>query len=104
MLDKKKNKKGLRKEISNATFSGFMRILEYKCKWLNKTLYQVNTYYPSSQICSRCGSRDESMKDLGKREYQCQKCGNEIERDLNASINILIEGLNTIAKERLIIN
>lgn len=41
------------------------------------------------------------MKDLTRREYECSKCGNTIERDLNASINILIEGLNKLNKERL---
>lgn len=102
MLAKKTNQKRLRKEINNATFNQIMRILEYKCKWLNKTYYQVNTYYPSSQICSNCGNKDTTMKDLSKREYKCEKCGNEIERDYNASINILIEGLNNIAKERIL--
>ncbi len=42
------------------------------------------------------------MKDLSKRKYKCKKYGHEIERDYNSSINILIEGLNNIAKERLL--
>ena len=93
MLEKKENHKRLRKEITNATFSEIIRILKYKCLWLNKIFIQVNSYYPSSQICSRCGNKNEEMKDLGVREYHCRKCGLEIERDYNASINILKEGL-----------
>ena len=53
MLEKKNNHKSLRKEITNATFSEIIRILKYKCIWLNKIIIQVSPYYPSSQICSR---------------------------------------------------
>ena len=93
MLEKKNCHKKLRKEITNATFSEIIRILKYKCTWLNKIFIQVNPYYASSQICSRCGNRNEEMKDIRVRELKCSKCGLEIERDYNASINILNEGL-----------
>ena len=93
MLVHKNNHKKLRKEITNATFSEIIRILKYKSLWLNKIFIQVNPYYPSSQICSRCGNKDTVMKDLRIREYRCSKCGLEIDRDYNASINILNEGL-----------
>ena len=93
MLEKKNNHKKLRKEITNATFSEIIRILKYKCLWFNKIFIQVSPYYPSSQICSRCGNRNEETKDLRVREYRCSKCGLEIDRDYNASINILNEGL-----------
>lgn len=93
MLEVKKTNKKLRKEISNATFNEIIRKIKYKCEWLNKRHIQVSTYYPSSQICSICGTVDKSMKELSKREYKCKKCGNEIERDLNASINIMCEGI-----------
>ena len=96
MLEKKNNHKHLRKEITNATFSEIIRILKYKCNWLNKTFIQVNSYYPSSQICSRCGNKNEEMKDLEVRELKCSKCGLEIERDYNASINILNEGVEKL--------
>ena len=95
MLEKKSNHKSLRKEITNATFSEIIRILKYKCLWLNKTFIQVNSYYASSQICSRCGNKNEEMKDIRVRELKCSKCGLEIERDYNASINILKEGLKS---------
>ena len=62
--------------------------------------YQVNTYYPSSQICNRGGNKDKNIKDLSKREYKCPKCGIEVDRDINASINIMFEGICKYYKER----
>ena len=93
MLEKRNNHKHLRKEITNATFSEIIRILKYKCLWLNKIFIQISPYYASSQICSRCKNKENIMKDIRVREYKCSKCGLEIERDYNASINILNEGL-----------
>lgn len=92
MIKKGNNSKRLRKNIIHSTFSTLLTKLKYKCEWANKTFLQVNTYYPSSQICSCCGNRDNSMKDLRKRKYRCIKCGLELDRDYNASINILNEG------------
>ena len=97
MLEKKNNRKKLRKEITNATFSEIIRILKYKCLWLNKIFIQISPYYASSQICSRCGNKNVEMKDIRVREYQCSKCGLEIERDYNASLNILKEGLKYLS-------
>ena len=91
--------KTLKKNILNSTMSDIIRRLKYKCKWLNKKLVQVNRYYASSKICSRCGNKNEEMKDLRIREYKCPKCGIEIERDLNASLNIMYEGMISYYKE-----
>ena len=49
---------------------------------------EVDKYFPSSQICSKCGHRDNSMKDLSKRTFVCEKCGAKIDRDLNAALNL----------------
>ena len=101
MIEKKRNKiKSLRKNIINSTFGYILKQLEYKTKILNKTFYQVNTYYPSSQTCCCCNNIDKSMKDINKRIYGCKKCKNIIDRDLNASINIMLEGLNIYYKEK----
>ena len=89
----KEANKSLRKNIINSTMGDIIRRLEYKCKWLNKKLIKVNRYYASSQICSSCGNIKKEMKNLNKRKYECEKCGIEIERDLNASINIMYEGI-----------
>ncbi len=85
--------KHVRKFISNSTMGDIIRRLKYKCLWLGKKFYQVNRYYASSQICSRCNHKDIEMKDLSKRKYKCSNCGLEIDRDVNASINIMVEGL-----------
>ena len=68
MLDRKNNHKHLRKEITNATFNEIIRILKYKCQWLNKIFIQVSPYYASSQICSRCGNKESVMKDIRVRD------------------------------------
>ena len=97
MIIKGKDSK-LSSKINDATFSEILRELQYKAKYKGKEFYQINTYYPSSQICSRCDNQDKSYKDLTRREYKCSKCTQELDRDLNASINIMFEGLKLYMK------
>lgn len=97
MIIKGKNNK-LSSKINDATFSEIIRQLQYKARYKGKVFYQINTYYPSSQICSRCSTQDKRYKDLTRREYKCLKCNQEIDRDLNASINIMFEGLKLYMK------
>ena len=92
MIIKGKDNK-LSSKINDATFSEIIRQLLYKAKYKGKVFYQINTYYPSSQICSRCDNQDKRYKDITRREYKCTKCNQELDRDLNASINIMFEGL-----------
>ena len=92
MIVKGKDNK-LSSKIKDATFSEIIRELQYKSKYKGKVFYQINTYYPSSQICSRCDNQDKRYKDITRREYKCTKCNQELDRDLNASINIMFEGL-----------
>ena len=92
MIIKGKDNK-LSSKINDAAFSEIIRELQYKAKYKGKEFYQINTYYPSSQICSRCDNQDKRYKDLTRREYKCTKCNLELDRDLNASINIMFEGL-----------
>ena len=96
MLSKENNPKSVRKSISNVMFQTILQTLECKCKWSGKTFHQISTYYPSSQICSECGYKDATMKDYGKREYICPVCKTKIERDYNASRNILQKGLREL--------
>lgn len=97
MIIKCKDSK-LSSKINDATFSEILRELQYKAKYKSKEFYQTNTYYPSSQICSRCDNQDKSYKDLTRREYKCSKYTQELDRDLNASINIMLEGLKLYMK------
>ena len=97
MIIKGKNTK-LSSKLNDATFSEIIRQLLYKSKYKGKKFYQINTYYPSSQICNRCNNQDRKYKDLTEREYNCPKCGEKIDRDLNASINIMFEGLKLYMK------
>ena len=85
--------KELSKKISDASFYEIVRQLEYKSKFKGKLFYQIDTYYPSSQECSVCGNVDKKYKELKERIYRCSKCHNELERDFNASMNIMFEGL-----------
>ena len=86
----------LAKSIADVSFYEFNRELEYKSKWNYKVISRIDRFYPSSQICSGCGNQSNQTKDLSVRTYICEKCGLEIDRDYNASLNILNEGLRLL--------
>jgi len=77
--------------------------LEYKSLWKSKKIISVNTYYSSSQICSDCGERNKEMKDLSKREYKCKNCKLEIDRDINANVNIMFERIKELIKKDMLL-
>ncbi len=83
----------LAKNILDASFHKICLLLEWKCKLLGKYYYQVNTYFPSSKLCSHCDNKTDKTNDLSIRNWVCDVCGSENDRDLNASINIMFEGL-----------
>ena len=82
----------LAKSISDVSWSSFVTKLEYKADWYGKEIIKINRWYPSSQICSNCGNHD-GKKSLEIREWTCPICHTRHDRDINASINILTEGL-----------
>ena len=90
------------KHLKNVPISEFIRILKYKSNWLGKKVIEINKYYPSSQSCNRCGFKNEEVKDLSVRKWTCPRCGIIHDRDINASINIMFEGLKIYMKESII--
>ena len=79
--------KHLSKQIQERSFYSFKQKLINKCSKVGKTLFSANTFYPSSKTCSYCGSLKRDLK-LSDRVYKCEVCNQEIDRDLNASINL----------------
>ena len=82
----------LAKSIADVSWTSFVNKLEYKAKWYGKEIIKIDRLYPSSQICSVCGNRD-GKKTLDIREWTCPVCHTHHDRDINASKNILAEGL-----------
>ncbi|MBQ9071635.1 MAG: transposase [Bacilli bacterium] len=91
--------KNLSKKIYNASWYQLIKQLEYKSKWKNKKFYQIETYYPSSQICNRCRYQNKKVKDLSIREWECSNCTNNNEIYINSSLNIMFEGLKLYMKK-----
>lgn len=75
----------------------FLSMLEYKLSDRNKYLVKVDKWYPSSQLCHCCGTQNPQLKDLRIRKWECPVCHAHHERDVNAAINILQEGLRILA-------
>jgi len=88
----------LSRAISDAGFGGFLRMLEYKCKWYGRMLVKVDTFFPSSKLCCICREKNADLK-LQDR-WQCPNCKTEHQRDENAVVNIFVEGLRILAEGR----
>ena len=85
----------LAKSIQELSLYEFRRQLEYKCRWYGRQLIIIDRFYPSSKTCHNCGYIYKDLK-LSNREWICPHCGKEIDRDYNASLNILDNGLKQI--------
>ena len=79
----------LAQSISDVSWYKFKEQLKYKSEWYNRDLVLVDRYFPSTQLCSSCGNKQKLS--LSDRVYKCS-CGLILDRDYNASLNILNEG------------
>ena len=82
----------LAKSIADASWSEFVRQLEYKSLWYGRELVGIDRWYPSSKRCSDCGHTVAKMP-LNVREWACPECGTVHDRDINAARNVLAAGL-----------
>jgi putative transposase len=86
----------LARAVSDASWSEFRRMLEYKADWHDRTVIAVDRFYPSSKTCSACGALAAKMP-LSVREWECASCGTAHDRDVNAAKVILAAGLAVAA-------
>jgi putative transposase len=87
----------LAKHIGDASWGAFVRLLEYKASWNDKRIVKINRFYPTSKTCNECGYIHQSLS-LGERTWTCPN-GHTLDRDINASKNILEEGLRIMGAE-----
>ena len=88
--------KHLSRAIQQQCFYEFRRQIEYKAAWNNITVIIADRFFPSSKLCSCCGTIKKDLK-LSDRIYKC-KCGNVIDRDYQAALNLKRYGENVLRK------
>ena len=86
----------LAESIQELKLGEFRRMLEYKANWYGRKLVFVDRFYPSSKTCNHCGYINKKLK-LSDRQWVCPDCGEIIERDYNAALNIRDEGIRLIS-------
>ena len=92
-----KNKKWSHK-LQQISLYTLLQMIKYKAEWYGKKFIQIDRYYPSSKKCRHCGKINHELK-LHMRKWKCPNCNKINHRDINASINILNEGIRIISSE-----
>ena len=87
----------LAKSIQDASFGSFCNMITYKAKEQYRQYVKIGTFYPSSKLCHCCGFKYKGLK-LEERFWTCPECGTYLDRDENAAINILNEGLKILSR------
>ena len=82
----------LAKSVSDCSWGEFLRQLKYKSEWNQRNLISVGRFFPSSKTCNKCKFINQNLT-LKDREWTCPSCGSKLDRDINASENILEQGL-----------
>lgn len=88
----------LAKSIQDASFGNFYKMISYKALEQHRQYVKIGTYYPSSKLCHCCGFKYKGLK-LDERFWTCPQCGTYLDRDENAAINILNEGLRILNRD-----
>jgi putative transposase len=86
----------LAQSLSDVSLGMFYTMLEYKSKWNDKSFVKIDRFFPSSKTCSNCGWINQDL-NLSIREWTCPSCNEHHDRDLNASKNILKQGINILS-------
>ena len=87
-----RQKAGLNRAILDAALGELMRLVRYKAQWYGRACVEIDRWFPSSKLCSVCGTKAQGLK-LHHRHWTCTNCDTKHHRDRNAAVNIEVEGL-----------
>lgn len=84
------------KSTQDTAWRHFLNMLNYKARWYGRDVIKVSRWFPSSQLCHRCGYKNQAVKNLSVREWICPNCNEHHDRDVNAALNILSYGISAV--------